>query len=445
VAVLEQAWLDELSELLRIPSVSADPSHADNLVEAAEWVAEKIRRGGGEAELVPYGARPLVVGEIPASNGATSAPTILCYGHFDVQPPAPLDLWETDPFEATIRDEWLYARGVADDKGQLWMLIHAASLLAADGALPVNIRVVSDGEEEVGGQSIVEFLEQDERGADACVIFDGGMEGREKPALSVATRGLAAFNLRVRTGQRDLHSGMYGNAALNAIHALTTTLGGILPRGGRVPEPLRVGIAPVTDEERAAWAHQPAGVDVLRDAGAIPYDPQAAEEFYLRTTAEPSVEVNGILGGKPGLKNTTVISEAQANFTVRLAPGQTPEQVVPEVVRLLHEAAPEGAIVEVEELEGSTRPGLVPADSPVIKIAQDAFESAFGVRPILTRAGGTLPIMPALQDKGIPTILTGFALPESNVHSPNERMLVDYFPRGVATIRELFTRLGDLS
>jgi acetylornithine deacetylase/succinyl-diaminopimelate desuccinylase-like protein len=445
VTVLEQAWLDELRDLLRIPSVSADPTHADDLVQAAEWVADKIRRGGGEAELVPYGARPLVVGEIRASNGATNAPTILCYGHFDVQPPAPLDLWESDPFDATIRDEWLYARGVADDKGQLWMLIHAASLLAGEGALPVNVRVVSDGEEEVGGQSIVRFLQEDERGADACVIFDGGMEGREIPALSVATRGLAAFNLRVRTGSRDLHSGMYGNAAMNAIHALTQTLGGILPRNGRVPEPLRIGIAPVTDEERSGWAKQPAGEQVLRDAGAIPYDPRAAEEFYLRTTAEPSVEVNGILGGKPGLKNTTVISEAQANFTVRLAPGQVPEAVAPEVERLLHEAAPEGATVEVEELEGSTRPGLVPADSPVIKIAQDSFESAFGVRPILTRAGGTLPIMPALQDKGIPTILSGFALPESNVHSPNERMLVEYFPRGVATMRELFTRLGDLS
>jgi acetylornithine deacetylase/succinyl-diaminopimelate desuccinylase-like protein len=256
---------------------------------------------------------------------------------------------------------------------------------------------------------------------------------------------LAAFNIRVRTGERDLHSGMYGNAALNAIHALATTLTGILPREGRVPEALRVGIAPVTAEERAAWEQQPAGADVLRDAGAIPYDPKAAEEFYLRTTAEPSVEVNGILGGKPGLKNTTVVSDAQANFTVRLAPGQTPEAVAPEVERLLLEAAPAGATVEVEELEGSTRPGLVPAGSPVIKIAQDAFESAFGVRPILTRSGGTLPIMPALQDKGIPTILTGFALPESNVHSPNERMLVDYFPRGLATIRELFTRLGDLS
>ena len=156
------------------------------------------------------------------------------------------------------------------------------------------------------------------------------------------------------------------------------------------------------------------------------------------------MDVNGIFGGKPGLKNTTVVSDAQANFTVRLAPGQLPEAVAPEVERLLKEAAPEGATVEVEELEGSTRPGLVAADSPVIKIAQDAFETAFGIRPILTRSGGTLPIMPALQDKEIPTILTGFALPESNVHSPNERMLVEFFPRGVDTIRELYTRLGDL-
>jgi acetylornithine deacetylase/succinyl-diaminopimelate desuccinylase-like protein len=445
VSELPQEWLDELADLLRIPSVSADPAHAGDVVRAAEWIAAKVRRSGGEAELVPYGERPMVVGEIPASGNPADAPTVLCYGHFDVQPPAPLGLWDSDPFEATIRDEWLYARGAADDKGQLWMLLHAAGLLAAEGALPINIRLISDGEEEVGGQSIVEFLEQDERGADACVIFDGSMESRHLPAISVATRGLAAFNLRVRTGRRDLHSGMYGNAALNAIHALNETLTGILPRDGRVPDALRVGIVPASDEERAGWAKQPAGAEVLREAGAVPYDPRAADEFYLRTTAETSVDVNGILGGKPGLKNTTVISEAQANFTVRLAPGQTPAAVVPAVERLLHEAAPPGATVEVEELPGSTRPGLVPADSAVIKIAQDAFEHAFGVRPILTRSGGTLPIMPALADKGIPTILTGFALPESNVHSPNERMLVEFFPRGVATMKELFTRLGNLS
>ena len=442
---LPQGWFDELAELLRIPSVSADPAHEEDVRRAAEWVAEKVRRSGGEAEIVDYGKRPLVVGEIKASTDPENAPTILCYGHFDVQPPAPLELWESDPFEATIRGEWLYARGVADDKGQLWMVLHAAALLAAEGALPVNIRVVSDGEEEIGGQSIVEFLEQDERGADACVIFDGSMESRNLPALSIATRGLAAFNMRVRTGERDLHSGMYGNAALNAIHALTTTLGGILPRDGRVPEALRVGIAAVTDEERKGWDQQPPGEDVLRDAGAVPYDERAADEFYLRTTAETSVDVNGILGGKPGLKNTTVVSEAQANFTVRLAPGQTPEAVVPEVERLLREAAPQGVTAELEELPGSTRPALVAADSPVIKIAQDAFEHAFGVRPILTRSGGTLPIMPALADKGIPTILTGFALPESNIHSPNEKMLVEFFPRGIETLKELYTRLGDLS
>ena len=445
MTAIDPVWLDELSDLLRIPSVSADPVHKDDVVQAAEWIADKVRRSGGEAELVPYGERPMVIGEIRASDDAGNAPTILCYGHFDVQPPAPLELWQSEPFEATIRDEWLYARGVADDKGQLWMLLHAAGELAAAGALPINIRIASDGEEEVGGQSIVEFLQQDERGADACVIFDGAMERRDLPAISVATRGLAAFNLRVKTGQRDLHSGMYGNAALNAIHALNQTLTGILPRDGRVPDALRVGIVPATDEERAGWAKQPGGDDVLREAGAVPYDPRAADEFYLRTTAETSVDVNGILGGKPGLKNTTVISEAQANFTVRLAPGQTPTAVVPEVERLLHEAAPDGATIEVEELPGSTRPGLVAADSEVVKVAQDAFEHAFGVRPILTRSGGTLPIMPALMDKGIPTILTGFALPESNVHSPNERMLVEFFPRGVDTIKELYTRLGDLS
>jgi acetylornithine deacetylase/succinyl-diaminopimelate desuccinylase-like protein len=445
VSELPQDWLAELSEFLRIPSVSADPAHQADVEAAAEWVADKVRRSGGEAEVVPWGKRPLVVGEIRASKDAENAPTVLCYGHFDVQPPAPLELWESDPFEATIRGEWLYARGVADDKGQLWMLLHAAGLLAAEGALPINIRVVSDGEEEVGGQSVVEFLEQDERGADVCVIFDGGMETRTLPALSIATRGLVAFNIRVRTGERDLHSGMYGNAALNAIHALTTTLAEILPRDGRVPEALRVGIAPVTDEERAGWELQPSGEDVLREAGAVPYDPKAAEEFYLRTTAEPTVEINGILGGKPGLKNTTLVSEAQANFTVRLAPGQDPKVIAPEVIRLLHEAAPEGATIEVEELEGSTRPCLVATDSPAIKIAQDAFEHAFGIRPILTRSGGTVPLVPALGDKGIPTIFTGFALPESNIHSPNERMLVEFFPRGVDTIKELYTRLGDLT
>ncbi len=437
---MDQAWLDELSELLRIPSVSADPFHAPDVRMAAAWVRDFVRRAGGEAELEETDAQPLVIGEIRASNGDGAVPTILVYGHFDVQPPAPLELWESEPFEPTIRDEWLYARGVADDKGQLWTLLKGAETLAAEGALPVNVRIACDGEEEIGGHSIVEFLERDDRGADACIIFDSAMERRGVPAVCTATRGVMSFSLEVRSGARDLHSGIFGNAALNATHALMQALGAILPRDGRLPEPLREGVQPPTDEERAAWNELTPGAQVLADAGAVPYDERAAEEFYLRTTSEPSVDVNGILGGKPGLRNTTIPVAAQANFSVRLAPGQEPEPIRAAVDRLVHDAAPTGAEVELT-LDAFARPGLVPPEEPAVQIALDAFEHVFQRRPLLSRSGGTLPIVPALVDQGIPTILTGIALPESNIHSPNERLLLEYLPLGVEVARELFTRL----
>jgi acetylornithine deacetylase/succinyl-diaminopimelate desuccinylase-like protein len=442
---VDQAWLDELSEFLRIPSVSADPLHAPHVRQAAEWVRDFVRRAGGEADLddTDGGAQPLVVGEIRANAGDGDAPTILVYGHFDVQPPAPLELWESEPFEPTIRDEWLYARGVADDKGQLWTLLKAAELLAREGRLPVNIRVACDGEEEVGGESIVKFLARDERGADACVIFDSAMERRAVPSICTGTRGVMSFDLLVRTGERDLHSGLFGNAALNATHALAQALGGILPRGGRLPDALREGATPPTDEERAGWTELTPGGRVLSEAGAVPYDAAAADEFYLRTTAEPSVDVNGILGGKPGLRNTTVPVEAQANFSVRLAPGQDVETIAAAVERLVREAAPEGADVRLD-LAAYGRPGLLAPDSPPVQMALDAFEQVFGRRPLLSRSGGTLPIVPALVDQGIPTILSGIALPESNIHSPNERVLLEYLPLGVEVARELYTRLAAL-
>jgi len=360
-----------------------------------------------------------------------------------VQPPAPLELWESEPFEPTVRGEWLFARGVADDKGQLWALLKGAELLAAEGALPVNVRVACDGEEEIGGHSIVEFLERDDRGADACIIFDSAMERRGVPALCTATRGVMSFSLAVQTGSRDLHSGIFGNAALNATHALLQALGGILPREGRLPEPLRKGVEPPTDEESAAWNELTPGKQVLADAGAVPYDGDAADEFYLRTTSEPSVDVNGIVGGKPGLRNTTIPVSAQANFSVRLAPGQEPEPIRAAVDRLVREAAPAGAEVELS-LDAFAPPGLVSPDEPAVQIALDAFEQVFGRRPLLARSGGTLPIVPALADQGIPTILTGIALPESNIHSPNERVLVEYLPLGVEVARELYTRLATL-
>jgi acetylornithine deacetylase/succinyl-diaminopimelate desuccinylase-like protein len=202
---VDQVWLDELREFIAIPSVSADPAHQDDVRRAAEWVRDFIKRAGGEAELVRRGERDLVIGDIPANTNGAGAPTVLVYGHFDVQPPAPLDLWDSPPFELTERDGWYYARGIADDKGQLFTLLKAAELLRKDGGLPVNIRVASDGEEEIGGHSIVEFIEEDERGADACIIFDGGMTRPEQPEFALATRGLVGFHGKVRTGERDMH------------------------------------------------------------------------------------------------------------------------------------------------------------------------------------------------------------------------------------------------
>ncbi len=223
-----------------------------------------------------------------------------------------------------MRDGWLYARGVADDKGQLWMLLQAAAGLAAEGRLPVNVRFACDGEEETGGHSIVEFLEADERGADACVIFDSSMLARGVPCFNLSARGMAYFHLKLRTGARDLHSGMFGGAALNALHALTQTLQAVLPGpDGLLPEPLRAGIAPPTEDELAAWRALQPGAEVLADQGARPADAAAAEEFYLRTWAEPGRGRARDPGRLAAVLQKTVLPVfAEANLSIRLAPGQ---------------------------------------------------------------------------------------------------------------------------
>jgi acetylornithine deacetylase/succinyl-diaminopimelate desuccinylase-like protein len=437
-----EPWFEELAELISIPSVSADPERSGDVRAAADWLAEFVRGAGGTAEVVPTDTQPLIIGDIPASNG--SAPTVLVYGHVDVQPPDPLDLWESDPYSLEERDGWLYARGVVDDKGQLYILLKAAADLAAAGELPVNVRVTCDAEEESGGHQIVDFLEADARGGDAAIIFDSGMTKRGVPEFNVATRGLVYFHLVLRTGTRDLHSGVYGGAALNAVHALTETLAPVQPREGVLPEPLRVGIAPVTEEELAGWTGLVPGSDMLADAGARQAYWGADTDFYLRTTAEPALDVNGVIGGSPVLQKTVLPVEAEANLSIRLAPGQDVETIAAALEGLLREAAPEGAELELTRLS-SAEPGLVPPDSPAVRLGLDAFEQTFGRRPLLVRSGGTLPIVPALADKGIPTIITGFALPESNIHSPNERLLAEYVPLGLQTARELYLSLGRLN
>jgi acetylornithine deacetylase/succinyl-diaminopimelate desuccinylase-like protein len=441
---VDEAWRAELAELIAIPSVSADAAHRDDVKRAGEWVCDFIRRIGGTAELTPFGERELVLGEIPASNDAANAPTVLVYNHFDVQPPAPLELWESDPFELEIRGEWAYGRGVADDKGQLWLVLKAAQRLVEGNALPVNLRIAFDGEEEVGGHTIADWIAQDDRGADACVIFDGGMLRRDVPTIELATRGLVGVDVKVRTGERDLHSGMYGGVALNAIHVLMRCLDAVLAGpNGLLPEPLRQGIAPPTAEELDAWSKLPSGAEAISAAGAKPLDANAAEEFYVRTWAEPSTDVNGIIGGKPGVRNTTLSVEASAELSIRLAPGQDAETIGDAAAALLVAAAPQGA--ELAIVTTGSNPGLVRAEAPAIQLALGAFEGALGKRPLLTRVGGSIPLMPALTEKGIDTILSGFALPESNIHSPNERFLVEYFAAGIDAVAALFTALGRLS
>ena len=440
---MDETWRNELAEFLAIPSVSADPAHRDDVKRAGEWVCDFIRRIGGTADLTPFGEKELALGEIRASSDPENAPTVLCYGHFDVQPPAPLELWESDPFELTIKDEWAYARGIADDKGQLFILLKAAQKLVEANALPVNLRFACDGEEEIGGHTIVDYLETDEQPANAGIIFDGGMLRMDVPAFSLSTRGLIAFDLKVKTGERDLHSGMYGGAALNAIHVLMRCFDAVLAGpSGLLPEQLRQGITPPAAEELQSWSKLPSGAEELAAQGARPLDPNAAEQFNVRTLAEPSADVNGIIGGKPGLRNTTLSVQASGEVTIRLAPGQDLQTIGKAAEQLIRDAAPPGAEIDIKW--AGAPPGLMRPDSSAIQLGLKAFERVLGVKPLLLRSGGTLPIVPALADRGIATVITGFALPESNVHSPNERFLVRYFEQGVDTAAALYTEYKDL-
>jgi acetylornithine deacetylase/succinyl-diaminopimelate desuccinylase-like protein len=432
-----------LAEFLRIPSISADAAYEEDVMRAGEWVCDFLRDAGGRCELIEINGHPLAIGEVRASIDPDTAPTVLCYGHFDVQPPDPLELWDSPPFEPEIRGEHIYARGVADDKGQLYMLLSAARELARSGELPVNLRFTCDSEEETGGNSIIDYLQDDEAGADAAVIFDSGMIHRGLPAFDIATRGIAYFHVKLRTGERDLHSGLFGGAALNAIHALVKTLEAVMPRDGRAPEPLRKGTLAPTAQELEDWGKLPAGVGELAGAGAQPADAQAAEEFYLRTFAEPAVEINGVHAGSPDLVKTVLPVDAIANVSIRLAPGQQLDEIASAMERLLHEAAPPGTELELELLSAAP-PGMVSPDAKALRLGLDAFERTVGVRPALIRSGGTLPIVSVLGDKGIPTIITGFTIPGANMHSPNENMLVEYVSLGITAAGALFREFASL-
>jgi acetylornithine deacetylase/succinyl-diaminopimelate desuccinylase-like protein len=382
-------------------------------------VRDRVLRGGGEAELL--GDRnPIVYGELKANRD--DAPDVIVYGHYDVQDIGPADEWESDPFEPTERDGRLYARGSSDDKGNFLPVLHAACELHAAGELPVNVRVLIEGEEEASSHQVMDWIARDERGADAAIVFDSGMASEDLPAITTACRGYVAATVTVRVAPRDLHSGLFGGVAPNAIHVLMQMLDPLI---GELPDELRAGVAPVAESERASWAD-------------LPPDP----EFHEKTGAQPDLEVNGVISGATDELRTIIPAAAKANLSLRTAPGQSSADLAPVLERMLRESAPAGAAVEIA-IE-TAEPAQFDPDSPPLKLAREAFERATGKPPALLRSGGTIPILAAFSERGIQTIVSGFALPEDQIHAPNESYRLESLELNEQTSYELLRSLGSL-
>ncbi len=433
-SAITEARLQQLYELLRIESVSSDGAHPRELREAADWVADLI----GGATVTEEHGNPLVDGLIPAS--VAGAPTVIAYGHYDVQAPGAIELWDSPPFEPTVRDGWLFGRGVTDDKGNFYAVLRAALDLAAAGELGVNVRVLADGEEEIGGHSVIHHLATVEGEFAAALIFDGGMVDAHRPAITTGLRGLAGAQLRLTTGRRELHSGIYSGAAANAVHALHGVLAALID----LPEGFQAGIAPVSEQERSAWATLPAGADVLAEAGAVAADPDAGAAFYDRTWALPAFTVHSIEAGDARLHKTSIQQQAIASASVRLAPGQDAEAMSALMERTLRAACPDHCTLEID-MWPPAQPAWIDPDQPVLRAAFDAIERATGARPLATRSGGTIPVAAALVGRGIPTILSGFGTDDDNIHSPNERIELRRLEWAIASAREIFVALAQLA
>ena len=431
---------EELDDWLRIPSVSTGGRDAAALAQACEWVCERIVAAGGSAEAVTIdGGNPMAVGDLRCSR--PGAPTVLSYGHYDVQAAGPLEAWESPPFEPTERGGRLYARGSADDKGNFLPLLHVACELARAGELPVNVRFLVEGEEEIGSPSVLKRLSEGGEQADCAIVFDSLMVDEHTPAISVAARGLAQASIEVRTAARDLHSGLYGGAVLNAVHVLMAMLAEVAPDAqGRVRPELAAGVAPVTPEERATWHRLPPGGDSIAAVGGVEVTPGAGDEFYERTGAHTAVDVNMVAAGEP---RTIVPSVARGHVSLRLAPGQRAAEIGAELERLLRSAAPPGAEVAFEM--DLADPALFDPSHPALQLAAQAMERACGAPPAFVRLGGTLPLLAVLAERGIPSIVSGFALPEDAFHAPNESYRLDSLRLGESAARELYRALSDLS
>jgi len=430
---------ERLYALLRIPSVSADDAHAPDMERAVALLGNEMTRAGGTSDVVRNGGHPLLIGDIPASHATDTR--IVIYGHYDVQPPGNRDEWHSDPFVPEVRDGNLYGRGTSDDKGNLFMLICAVQRLVADGALSTNVTFVIDGEEECGGESATRYLREQRIHAHAALIFDAPMIGPERPMICSGLRGLVYRRICVRTAPRDAHSGLYGGAGLNAAHTLVSILDRLRPHEGMLDARLREGIALPAPEEERAWSVLPSGESMLADAGLLPADAAAANDFYRRTVGEPSLDVHGISCGEPTVVKTNLVSEATATLSLRVAPGQDAMQLAQTLDALIIEGNPPGVAVTIEDL-GVADPALCDPRHPILAGAAAAISAATGWDCVPVRSGGSIPIVATLAGLGIPTILSGFALPDDGIHGPNEHLRDAHLEIGTRAAMAILASIG---
>jgi acetylornithine deacetylase/succinyl-diaminopimelate desuccinylase-like protein len=444
----QQRFLGELKDLLRIPSVSTAPEHKDDVRRAAEFVANGLRNAGMEnVEIIPTKGHPLIYADWLHAPGK---PTVLCYAHYDVQPPDPLNEWTTPPFEPTERNSNIYARGAVDDKGQLWMEIKALEALMRGhgGKLPLNVKVLFEGEEEVGGESIAAYMRK-EKGklkADFALVCDTELFAPDLPTLCVGLRGLIYTEIEARGAMTDLHSGMYGGAAPNPFFALIEVISELKDAKGKVLIPgFYSKVKAPTKAELKAWKRLPFNEEHYRktEVGSKVLTGEPGYSVLYRTWARPTLEVHGMPGGFTAAGAKTVIpAKASAKVSMRLVPNQDPDDILKKYTKLVKKLTPKG--IELNIKVYSKGPAcVIDTNNRFIKPATEALHEVFKKDTVFIRSGGSIPVVTDFQEAlKIPSVMMGFGLPDDNLHAPNEKFHIPNFYRGIESIIRFFEKVG---
>ncbi|QQK75053.1 dipeptidase [Salicibibacter cibarius] len=439
--------LRELKELLAIPSVSASPEHKKDIEETAKWMANALKNIGMEnVAIMPTEGHPVVYGDWLHAKGK---PTVLIYGHYDVQPVDPLELWETPPFEADIRDGKIYARGATDDKGQVFMHLKAVeTLMETHGELPVNVKFCIEGEEEIGSPHLDDFVDKKQQllDADVLVISDNPMLEKGQPTVCYGLRGLAGLQIDVTGAKGDLHSGLYGGGVPNPLHALADVLASMHDDKGRVSvEGFYDDVVPLTTEEKEAYDALGHDDEAVRaDLGVPALYGEEGYTFLERTWVRPTLEINGMHGGFQGEGIKTVLpSKASAKISCRLVPGQDPDHILQLLEQHIEKHSSDAVTVETTHFDKG-KPFVTPFDHPAIQAAGAALSKAYGAETAYTRMGGSLPIAETFSDiLDIPIVLMGFGLPTENFHAPNEHFHLENFDKGLEAICDYYSSLAE--